>query len=79
MPYFTYDTSVIISRKLTELRGMPGSFLMSAIALTELSASARDGAELKLYQTLFRAYEKEQRLIVPIRKIGYSQPKFYSY
>ena len=65
MPYFTYDTSVIISRKLTELRGMPGSLLMSAIALMELSASARDGTERKIYESLFRGYQKEQRLIVP--------------
>ena len=44
---------------------MPGSFLMSAIALTELSASARDNSQLKVYERLFRAYGKEQRLIVP--------------
>jgi hypothetical protein len=65
MPYFTYDTSVIISRKLTVLRDMPGSFLMSAIALTELSASAKDVSELRVYEKLFRAYESKQRLIVP--------------
>ena len=65
MPYFTYDTSVIISRKVIDLRGMPGSFLMSAIALTELSASASDISELKVYESLFHAYENEQRLIVP--------------
>lgn len=65
MPYFTYDTSVIISRKLTALRDMPGSFLMSAIALTELSASAKDVSELKVYEKLFRAYENKERLIVP--------------
>jgi predicted nucleic acid-binding protein len=65
MAYFTYDTSVIISRNLTELLAMPGGFLMSAIVLTELSASARDDSELKLYETVFRAYQKEQRLIVP--------------
>jgi hypothetical protein len=38
---------------------------MSAIALTELSASASDISELKVYESLFRAYENEQRLIVP--------------
>ena len=65
MPYFTYDTSVIISRKVIDLRGMPGRFLMSAIALTELSASASDGSELKVYESLFHAHENEQRLIVP--------------
>jgi hypothetical protein len=35
MPYFTCDTSVIISRKLTDLHRMPQSFLMSAVVLTE--------------------------------------------
>ena len=60
MPYFTYDTSVIISRKLTDLRGLPGNFLMSAVVLTELSASARDGSERKAYEGLFRAYQKEE-------------------
>ena len=64
MTYFTYDTSVIISRTLTGLLAMPGSFLLSAIVLTELSASARDTSELKVYATLFRAYQKERRLIV---------------
>jgi predicted nucleic acid-binding protein len=65
MPYFTYDTSVIVSRRLTELLVMPGSFLMSAIVLTELSASAADRSERKAYEALFRAYQKERRLIVP--------------
>ena len=65
MAYFTYDTSVIISRKLTGLLDMPSSFLMSAIVLTELSASARDDSARKVYETLFHAYQKELRLIVP--------------
>ena len=65
MAYFTYDTSVIISRKLTELLVMPSSFLMSAVVLTELSASSRDDSERKFFEKLFRTYQKEQRLIVP--------------
>jgi len=44
---------------------MPGSFLLSAIVLTELSAGASDDSERKLYERLFRAYQKEGRLIVP--------------
>ena len=44
---------------------MPGSFLLSAIVLAELSAGAADGKERKLYEALFRAYRKERRLIVP--------------
>lgn len=65
MPYFTYDTSVIISRKLRELDGMPGKFLMSAIVLMELTASAKDDSQRKLYEQLFRGYRKQERLIVP--------------
>jgi predicted nucleic acid-binding protein len=65
MAYFTYDTSVIISRRLTELLAMPSSFLMSAIVLTELSTSLRDESERKPYETVFHAYQKEERLIVP--------------
>ena len=44
---------------------MPGSFLMSTIVLMELSAGSVDATERKVYETLFRAYEKERRLIVP--------------
>ena len=65
MAYFTYDTSVIISRKVTGLFTMPGSFLLSSIVLTELSAGAADTTERKIYEGLFRAYRKERRLIVP--------------
>ena len=65
MAYFTYDTSVIISRKLTDLLAMPSSFLMSAIVLMELSSSAPDVSRRKRYEMLFRTYQKEQRLIVP--------------
>src|SRR5215813_10280561 len=65
MAYFTYDTSVIISRKLIGLLAMPSSFLMSAIVLTELSASVRDESERKMWETAFRSYQKEERLIVP--------------
>jgi len=65
MAYFTYDTSVIISRKLTELLAPPSSFLMSAIVLMELSTSLRDESERKSYEAIFRSYQKEERLIVP--------------
>ena len=65
MAYFTYDTSVIISRKLTELLAMPSSFLMSPIVLMELSASASDDSARKFFENLFRTYQKEDRLIIP--------------
>ena len=65
MPYFTYDTSVIISRKLTDFRDMPQRFLMSAVALLELIAGAQDIGERKAYEQLFRQYQKDNSLIVP--------------
>jgi predicted nucleic acid-binding protein len=65
MPYFTYDTSVIISRKLTDFRDMPQRFLMSAVALLELIAGAQDPGERKVYEQLFRQYQKDNSLIVP--------------
>ena len=63
MPYFTYDTSVIISRKLIAPPARTSNFLMSAVVLMELSASARDKSELKIYQGLFRDYQRDKSLI----------------
>ena len=65
MSYFTYDTSVIISRKVTDLPGLPGSFLMSAVVLMELTASAKDDSQRKVYERLFRNYQQDNSLIVP--------------
>lgn len=65
MPYFTYDTSVIISRKLSDMPGTSGSFLMSAVVLMELTASARDESQRKAYERLFREYKEDNSLIVP--------------
>ena len=65
MSYFTYDTSVIISRKVTDLPGLPGSFLMSAVVLMELTASAKDDSQRKVYERLFRYYQQDNSLIVP--------------
>lgn len=65
MAYFTYDTSVIISRKLAELPSTTGSFLMSGVVLLELTASARDDSERKVYERLFRVYREDNSLIIP--------------
>lgn len=65
MPYFTYDTSVIVSRRLGELPGESGSFLMSGVVLMELTASARDDSQRKLYERMFRAYSEDNSLIIP--------------
>ena len=65
MPYFTYDTSVIISRKLTDFHKMPQRFLMSAVVLLELITGANDTRQRKRYEQLFGQYEKDNSLIVP--------------
>lgn len=65
MPYFTYDTSVIISRKITDLPGLPTNFLMSSVVLMELTASASDNSRRKHYERLFRQYQQDNSLIVP--------------
>ena len=53
MPYFTYDTSVIIARKIFALQEMSKNFLMSAIVLMELTASAKDKSRRKSYERSF--------------------------
>ena len=65
MPYFTYDTSVCVSRKLTDFLEMPESFLMSAVVLMELTAGARDQSRRKSYEAFFRQYQRDKSLIVP--------------
>lgn len=65
MPYFTYDTSIIISRKLTDLQRMPQNFLMSAVVLMELMAGAEDRSIQKFWAGTFRHYQRQNLLIVP--------------
>ena len=62
MPYYTFDTSVVISRRLSEL---PDNLLFSAVVLLELIAGATDESERKRYEAVRRAYEKDRSLIVP--------------
>ena len=65
MPYFTYDTSVIISRKLFDLRDMPQTFLMSSVVLMEIVAGVEDKSRRKFYEQVFRQYQRNNLLIVP--------------
>ena len=65
MPYFTYDTSVIVSRKVTNLREMPQDFLMSSVVLLELTAGAADNSIRKAYEQVFHQYRRDKLLIVP--------------
>ena len=65
MPYFTYDTSVCISRKLTDFHEMPQNFRMSAVVLMELITGAHDESRRKFYEKVFWRYQKSELLIVP--------------
>ena len=65
MPYLTYDTSVFISRKLTDFRTMPHGFMVSAVVLMELTAAASDESLRKFYEGISRQYRKRNMLIVP--------------
>src|SRR5436305_2179838 len=62
MSYYTCDTSVVISRKLSDL---PDSFLFSGVVLLELLAHAKDESERKRYEAVHRAYSKDNSLITP--------------
>jgi predicted nucleic acid-binding protein len=65
MPYFTYDTSVMVSRRALDLRLRTKSHLMSSIVLLELMASATDKSRRKIYERLFLDYRRDNALIVP--------------
>ena len=65
MPYFTYDTSVIVSRKIRDLHKMPKDFLLSAVVLMELTVGAADHSARKVYEKLFHQYRRDELLIVP--------------
>jgi predicted nucleic acid-binding protein len=65
MPYFTYDTSVIISKSLIIYTDKASNFVMSSVVLLELMASASDDSSRKLIERLFRDYAQDNSLIVP--------------
>ena len=65
MAYFTYDTSLIISKKHIDLRSRTKDFLLSSIVLLELTASAKDDSERKFYEGVFRDCDQDNALIVP--------------
>jgi predicted nucleic acid-binding protein len=65
MPYFTYDTSVIISKSLVIYTDKASNFVMSSVVLLELMASANDDSRRKPLERLFRDYAHDNSLIVP--------------
>jgi predicted nucleic acid-binding protein len=65
MAYFTYDTSVIISRRALDRPDLPDSFLLSSVVLMELMSSCKDESQRKIYERLFREYQSDNSLIIP--------------
>ena len=65
MPYFTYDTSVCISRNLTDFQKMPQNFRLSAIVMMELMAGDLDESLRKFRAEIFSRYQQKDLLIVP--------------
>ena len=64
MAYFTYDTSVCISRKL-DFQNMPQNFLLSAVVMMELMAGDPDESRHKFFREVFRQFQKDDLIIVP--------------
>jgi predicted nucleic acid-binding protein len=64
MAYFTYDTSVLVSRKPDDLRRST-RLLLSSVALLEMIASATDDSHRRYYEDLFCEHQRNEALIVP--------------
>jgi predicted nucleic acid-binding protein len=62
MAYVTFDTSFIISHRVSSL---PDNFLLSDVVVMELMASANDDSVRKAFETMRAAHEKDGTLIVP--------------
>ena len=62
MARITFDTSVFIAYKVTEV---PSNFVLSAAVVSELIAGASDDSERKALEDFRRAREKNGALIVP--------------
>ena len=65
MPYFTYDTSVCISRNLTDFQKMPQDFRLSAVVMMELMAGEHNESRRKFFGEIFRQYQSKNLIIVP--------------
>lgn len=58
----TYDTNVIIRYRPATF---PAGFFMSAVVLQELTAGAKDAAEVRGHEESRKYYESRGRLLVP--------------
>jgi predicted nucleic acid-binding protein len=79
MPYFTYDTSVIIARRVPILQNMPQNFLMSAVVLMELAASAHDVSQRKKFEQPMSITKETIYSLCQARMIGFSPPRSSSF
>lgn len=62
MPLYIFDTSVIIAYQVREL---PKNFLLSAVVMAELTASAMDDTSRKVFEVMRRDAAKYDALIAP--------------
>jgi predicted nucleic acid-binding protein len=62
MPLITFDTCIFITWKPTTL---PKGFRLSAVVLQELVAGAKDNKEVKRWNEVRCAREKDETLLVP--------------
>lgn len=62
MAYVTFDTSFIVSHRVSSL---PDNFLLSGVVVTELMASANDESARKAFEAMRAAHERDGTLIVP--------------
>jgi predicted nucleic acid-binding protein len=62
MPLVTFDSSVIIGRRPS----LPQTgFVLIAVVLQELIAGADDRSAIKAWETTWRLFEEEGRLLIP--------------
>jgi predicted nucleic acid-binding protein len=62
MPLVTFDTSVLIARKPQFPRT---GFVLTAVVIQEMTAGAGDRSDLKKWETAWRLFERDSKLLVP--------------
>jgi 16S rRNA U1498 N3-methylase RsmE len=62
MPINTFDTCIFIKYQPSDL---PKGFRLTAVVLQELTAGADDDKEVKYWNEVRRAREKDETLLVP--------------
>lgn len=62
MAFVTFDTSFIVTRKVSSL---PDNFLLSEVVVMELMASAADESARKSFEAMRSAHKNDGTLIIP--------------